>query len=99
MSTSDLAEISQSALTESLRALERGETADVSDDTVRALLTAGARLYARKVDEEGRDFPPVTDPGAMNATEVAVTVTALLRVADLNLFDLAMWTNRSPHGE
>ncbi len=99
MSTPDLAEISESALAESLRALERGETAQVSEDTVRALLTAGARLYARKVDEEGRDFMPVRDPGAMSATDVAVTVTALLRVADLNLFDLAMWTNRSTPGE
>ncbi len=99
MSTPDLAEISETALAESLRALERGETSQVSDDTVRALLTAGARLYARKVDEEGRDFMPVRDPGTMSATDVAVTVTALLRVADLNLFDLAMWTNRSPQGK
>ena len=99
MSTRDLSEISESALEESLRALERGKTAQVSDETVQALLTAGVRLYARKVDQEGRDFMPVRDPGKMSATDVAVTVTALLRVSDLNLFDLAMWTNRSPQGE
>jgi len=99
MSTRDLSEISESALEESLRALERGKTAQVSDETVQALLTAGVRLYARKVDQEGRDFMPVRDPGKMSATDVAVTVTALLKVSDLNLFDLAMWTNRSPQGE
>ncbi len=99
MSTSDLSEISESALEESLRALERGKTAQVSDETVQALLTAGVRLYARKVDQEGRDFMPVRDLGKMSATDVAVTVTALLKVSDLNLFDLAMWTNRSPQGE
>ena len=60
---------------------------------------AGARLYARKVDEEGRDFSPVRDPASLTATDVAVTVTALLRAADLNLFDLAMWTNRAPRAE
>ena len=99
MSTPDLSEISESALEESLHALERGKTAQVSDETVQALLTAGVRLYARKVDQEGRDFMPVRDPGKMSATDVAVTATALLKVSDLNLFDLAMWTNRSPQGE
>jgi len=99
MSTPDLSEISESALEESQRALELGKTAQVSDETVQALLTAGVRLYARKVDQEGRDFMPVCDLGKMSATDVAVTVTALLRVSDLNLFDLAMWTNRSPQGE
>ncbi len=99
MSGSELAEISESALAETLRRLERGETGEVSDETVQALLTAGVRLYARKVDEEGRDFSPVRDPAALTATDVAVTVTGLLRAADLNLFDLAMWTNRAPRGQ
>lgn len=99
MSGSDLAEISESALAEALQRLETGDTGAISDDTVQALLTAGARLYARKVDEEGRDFSPVRDAGALTATDVAVTVTALLRAADLNLFDLAMWTNRAPRAE
>ena len=75
MSGSELAEISESALAETLRRLERGETGEVSDETVQALLTAGVRLYARKVDEEGRDFSPVRDPAALTATDVAVTVT------------------------
>ena len=95
MSASDLAESAETALAEALRRLESGDTNSVSDETVQALLTAGARLYARKVDEEGRRFIPVREPETMTATDVAVTVTALLQVADLNLFDLAMWSNRS----
>jgi|MEHZ01.4.fsa_nt_MEHZ011254624.1_9 hypothetical protein len=95
MSASDLAESAETALAETLRRLESGDTNSVSDETVQALLTAGARLYARKVDEEGRRFIPVREPETMTATDVAVTVTALLQVADLNLFDLAMWSNRT----
>ncbi|MDE0779496.1 MAG: hypothetical protein OSB67_01970 [Alphaproteobacteria bacterium] len=95
MSAPDLAELAEGALFESLRRLESDDTANISDETVQALLTAGARLYARKVDTEGRQFSPVCEPGTMNATDVAVTVTALLQTADLNLFDLAMWTNRA----
>lgn len=95
MSEPDLAALAESALAESLRRLENDDTAEVSDETVQALLTAGARLYARKVDAEGRRFSPVRAPGRMNATDVAVTVTALLQAADLNLFDLAMWSNRA----
>ncbi|MBO6784050.1 MAG: hypothetical protein JJ899_12380 [Alphaproteobacteria bacterium] len=99
MSGSDPAGISEPALVEAVRRLEVAGTEDVSDETVQALLTAGARLYARKVDEEGRDFMPVREAGVLTATDVAVTVTALLRAADLNLFDLAMWTNRAPRGQ
>ncbi len=95
MSAPDLAKLAETALAEALLRLESHETASISDETVQALLTAGARLYARKVDTEGRQFSPVCEPGVMNATDVAVTVTALLQAADLNLFDLAMWTNRA----
>lgn len=95
MSESDLAESAESLLVEALRRLNANDTESVTDETVQALLTAGTRLYARKVDEEGRRFIPVREPEAMTATDVAVTVTALLQVADLNLFDLAMWTNRT----
>jgi len=95
MSASDLADSAETALAEALRCLNSDDTEAVSYETVQALLTAGARLYARKVDQEGRRFIPVRDPETMTATDVAVTVTALLQVADLNLFDLAMWTNRT----
>lgn len=95
MSASDLAMSAETALAEALLRLEANDTETVSDETVQALLTAGARLYARKVDEEGRRFIPVRDPETMTATDVAVTVTSLLQVADLNLFDLAMWSNRT----
>ena len=74
--------------------LANGDTAGVSDRAVQQLLTAGTCLFARKTDEEQRYFPPLTAPDAATATDVAVTVTDLLRAVNLNLFDLAMWANR-----
>jgi hypothetical protein len=35
----------------------------------------------------------------INATEVAVAITELMRAADLNMFDLAMWSGRARPGE
>lgn len=72
-----------------------GATGDVSDETTQRLLLAGVRLFARKVDSEYRNFRPVPDTESVNATEVAVTVTELMRAAGLNMFDLAMWSGRA----
>ncbi len=76
------------------RALEREETAAIPDEAVQQLLTAGTRLFARKVDVEDRYFLPVTARQAVTATEVVVTVNDLIRAVDLNLFDVSMWASR-----
>ncbi len=86
--------LAESVQREGDRRLAAGETADVSDRDIQRLLTTATRLYARKTDEEGRSFSPVADGHILTATDVAVTVTALLRAADLHLFDLAMWAGR-----
>jgi hypothetical protein len=76
------------------RLLESGHTAAIPDETVQQLLTAGTRLFARKVDAEDRYFLPVVSRQAVNATEVCVTVVDLIRAVDLNLFDVSMWASR-----
>jgi len=99
-SESEFADLAMAATEEGERRLVAGETADISDASVQQLLTTATRLYARKTDEEGRSFSPLADGRILTATDVAVTVTALLRAADLNLFDLAMWSGRAqPAGE
>jgi hypothetical protein len=75
-------------------ALASGATADISDLAVQRLLTAGTRLFAAKVEQEARYFSPFTDANVVTATDVAVTVTDLLRAVGLNTFDLSMWSNR-----
>jgi hypothetical protein len=69
-------------------------TATASDRAVQQLLTAGTRLFARKVELERRYFPPVTALDALTPTEAAVTVTEILQAVNLNLFDLSMWSTR-----
>lgn len=96
----DFASLADAVMREGDRRLATGETADISDAAVQQLLTTATRLYARKTDDEARSFSPQADGSILTATDVAVTVTALLRAADLNLFDLAMWAGRAqPAGE
>jgi hypothetical protein len=80
-------------------ALTEGRTRAIPDAAVQALLAAGVRLFARKVEEERRHFPPIADPEAVTATDAAVTVTELLRTVNLNLFDLSMWAGRPRYNE
>lgn len=75
-------------------ALADGTTAAISDLAVQRLLTAGTRLFAAKAEQENRYFSPLIGGDPATATDVAITVTDLLRAVGLNTFDLAMWSNR-----
>lgn len=81
------------------KALKDGTTDQISDEAVQRLLTAGARLYANKVEMEDRFFLPFTSTEAATATDVVVTVSEMLRAANLNTFDLAMWFRRPRPGD
>jgi hypothetical protein len=81
-----------------LKVLTDGKTADVSAETVQKLLTAGAKLYCRKLTEEDSYFPPFRAEDGVTATEAVVAIAEMMRAADLNTFDLAMWMSR-PHSE
>jgi hypothetical protein len=99
-SDTDFAALAEATMREGDRRLAAGETAEISNESVRQLLTTATRLYARKTDEAAQSFSPLADGSILTATDVAVTVTALLQAADLNLFDLAMWAGRAqPAGE
>jgi len=92
----------QAAADEAFAAAEQmladASTADVKDATVQQLLTAGTRLFARKIEQEQRYFSPLTARDAATATEAAIMVTELLRAVNLNLFDLSMWAGRPRDG-
>lgn len=87
------------ALAAAERALAAEATAAIPDEAVQRLLTAGTRLFARKVEQEGRYFLPLTGRDAATATDVAVLVTEMLRAVNLNLFDLSMWADRPRDGD
>jgi hypothetical protein len=76
-------------------ALERGEPDAISDRQLQQVLTAAAKIYAAKVERRGHDVAPFA-PGAVTATETVVTACGLIRAADLNMFDVAIWFHRPP---
>lgn len=75
-------------------ALASGALDSVSEADIGVALAALGRLYSAKVDKSDKVFPPVAQD-ALTATETAVLVSELLRAADLNVFDLAMWFRRA----
>ena len=76
------------------RALRSGTLGQVPDAELERVMTAAVRLYAAKAESENDTVRPVT-PESVTPTEVVVTVSALIRGAGLNLWDVSMWFNRA----
>ena len=76
-------------------ALKRGEPDAISDQTLQQVLTAAVKIYAAKVERRGHDVEPFPR-GTVTATETVVTACGLIRAADLNMFDVAIWFHRPP---
>ena len=72
--------------------LQSGDLQSLPDEALRQVLTAAVKAYAAKA-EAGGEFAPF-EPDAVTATETVVTACAMIRAADLNLFDMAMWFRR-----
>jgi hypothetical protein len=76
-------------------ALKRGEPDAVSDKTLQQVLTAAVKVYAAKVERRGHDVAPFAQ-NAVTATETVVAACGMIRAADLNMFDVAIWFHRPP---
>jgi hypothetical protein len=76
-------------------ALQRGEPDAISDQTLQQVLAAAVRLYAAKAERRGGDAKPFAGD-AVTATEAIVAACGMIRAADLNPFDVAMWFHRLP---
>ena len=74
------------------RALAAGDTTRISSAELERVMTAAVRLYAAKTEAEGEQ-PPVT-PERVTPTDIVVTVSAMLRAAGMNIWDLSMWFRR-----
>jgi hypothetical protein len=77
-------------------ALKRGAPDTISDRELQQVLTAATKIYAAKVERRGHDVAPFP-PGTVTATETVVTACGMIRAADLNMFDVAIWFHR-PQG-
>ncbi len=75
------------------RALAAGEPAQVPDAALERVMTAAVRLYAAKADSDAPPAQPIT-PSSVTPTDIVVTVSAMIKSAGLNLWDLSMWFNR-----
>ncbi|MGZ3409811.1 MAG: hypothetical protein ACXWJW_11965 [Xanthobacteraceae bacterium] len=67
---------------------------EISDQDLCDVLTAAVRVYAARA-EAGDTFPAPLQAEMVTATEVAIVVSEMVRVADLNMFDLSMWHGRT----
>src|SRR5262245_3472829 len=76
------------------QALASGELQRVADAELEQVLTAAVRLYAAKAEGDAPPQQAVT-PSEVTPTDIVVTVSALIRAAGLNLWDVSMWFNRS----
>ena len=75
-------------------ALSSGRLEQVGDAELERIMTAAVRLYAAKAESEGSSARPV-NPDMVTPTDIVVTVSALIRSAGLNLWDVSMWFNRA----
>ena len=90
-----------SACAETVAAFERqaeaclaaGGEGALTDDELARVLTAATRLYAARSEARGAFAPPVLRD-RVTPTDVLTTVCEMIRVADVNLFDLSMWHGR-----
>jgi hypothetical protein len=76
-------------------ALKRGEPDAIPDKTLQQVLSAAVKVYAAKVERRGHDVVPFPQH-AVTATETVVTACGMIRAADLNMFDVAIWFHRPP---
>jgi len=81
---------------EARTALKRGTPDAIPDRALQQVLTAAVKIYAAKVERRGHDVAPFA-PGTVTATETVVTACGMIRAADLNMFDVAIWFHR-PQG-
>ncbi|HZD90844.1 MAG TPA: hypothetical protein VE224_12130 [Pseudolabrys sp.] len=62
-----------------------------SDADIQANLVQAVRLYAERAAEREDGFAAFPTGAAITATDVMVTVSAMLKAVNLQVFELGMW--------
>jgi hypothetical protein len=76
-------------------ALKRGEPDAITDKELQRVLSAAVKVYAAKVERRGHEVAPFRRD-EVTATETVVAACGMIRAADLNMFDVAIWFHRPP---
>jgi hypothetical protein len=63
----------------------------LSDVAVQAMLARAVHVYAERVAEREDALAAFPANAQVTATEVMVTVTAMLKAVNVQLFELGMW--------
>jgi hypothetical protein len=72
--------------------VEAGDLDGLPPEAIQALAAAVCRAYAAHQEAEHR-YPIFSGIGAATGTDVMVTCSALLKAADLQVFELGMWSS------
>ena len=91
--TEQLSPAAAAVVAQAQQALRDDNHASLSDRDIQAVMTAAVRLYAARA-EATRTVPPPLDEAEVSPTEVVVVASEMIRVVDLNPFDLSMWYRR-----
>jgi hypothetical protein len=72
------------------RGLRDGKPDTLSPQAFQTLLAALCKSYGAQV-EAGSNFLPIADRNALSPTDVMTTTSAILKAANLAVFELGMW--------
>ena len=70
--------------------LAGGSTVGISEESIQQLMTAAVKLYVAK-REAGAAFLPFVED-SVTATEVSITAHGMLKAADMQVFELSLWS-------
>jgi hypothetical protein len=70
--------------------LAEGQVDVLTAEALQALMAATCKAYAAQIEAGGRHMP-LTSGSGVNDTTVMLTASALLRAANLEVFELGMW--------
>ncbi len=76
------------------RALLEGDHSSISDLDLQTVLTMAVKLYAARIEFSRDPLPPLLE-NEVTPTEVVTIASEMIRVVDLNPFDLSMWYRRA----
>lgn len=72
-------------------ALRNGQAELLAPEAIQALMAALLKTYTAQIQGQGDYFPPLASVMSVTPTDVMVTASALLKAADLQVFELGMW--------
>ncbi|HWG04805.1 MAG TPA: hypothetical protein VG271_07310 [Beijerinckiaceae bacterium] len=88
----DLAQRARALADEIGRRLAKGDVEALPPEAVQALIAAACRAYTASA-EAGAGYPIVAGRDALTSTDVMIACSALLKAADLQIFELGMWSS------